>query len=52
MKDWFDKVQINCIVCKHRWILVSNKTITDMQQKIWMRAVLEHHAQIEKEKED
>ena len=52
MKNWFDKEQLYCINCKHRWILISNKEITDEQHNIWVRTVLKHHEQIQKERED
>ena len=51
MENWFDKEQIWCIACKHRWILISNKQITQEQHDIWVRAVMEHHKLIQEEKE-
>lgn len=52
MENWFDKEQLYCIACKHRWILISNKEITDEQHKIWIKAVMEHHEQIKKQKDE
>ena len=49
MTDWYDKEQIYCIHCKHKWILVSNKQITDEQHYSWVENVWKQHAEIEKE---
>jgi len=52
MKDWFDREQIWCIPCGHRWVLVSNKAITQQEHEIWVKAVMKHHEQIKEEKEE
>ena len=52
MKDWFDREQLVCFGCKHRWILVSNKKITQDQHELWIKNFWKQHAQIKKEKEN
>lgn len=51
MKDWFDREQIWCIACRHRWTLESDKEITNKQHQIWIKAVMKHHEQIKNERE-
>ncbi len=51
MKNWFDKQQLWCPSCGHRWILISNKEITNIEHNIWIKAVLEHHKLIKEERE-
>jgi len=50
MKDWFDQEKIECIICGHRWILISNKKITDKQHYNWVKKSLIQHEKIKKEK--
>lgn len=50
MKDWFDTQQLVCVICRHRWVLVSDKQITQQQHQVWIRKVMEHHEKIRKER--
>jgi len=52
MDSWYDKEQIYCANCKHTWILMSNRTITNEQHYMWVENVWEQHAQIKREKEN
>ena len=46
MKDWFDKQAIFCMKCKHKWMIVSNKTITREQYKKWISKYIKQHEEI------
>ena len=48
MDDWFEKEQLKCPFCKHRWVLVSNKAVTDEQHNIWYEHVIKQHKEIHK----
>lgn len=46
MKDWFDKEQVWCLSCKHKWILTSDKQITQNQHNIWFKYGTKQHKEI------
>ena len=50
MENWFDREQVYCLNCGHRWILISNKNITKEQHDIWIKAVFLHHQKIQEER--
>ena len=50
MEEWYDKEQIICVVCRHKWILLSNQEITDLQHNIWINYVISQHKLIIEEK--
>ena len=52
MKDWEDREQLVCVSCGHKWILISNKMITQEQHNIWIKVAMEHHRLIKEEKEE
>ncbi len=46
---YFDKETYACLDCRHRWILASDKPITDEQHNKWIREAVRQHNEIEKE---
>lgn len=50
--EGYDQQRVECLVCKHRWILISDKKITDDQFDTWVKQVAIQHEEIRKELED
>jgi len=50
MSKYFDKEHFYCLTCGHKWILASDKVITDEQHWEWIREAIKEHNEIEKEK--
>ena len=48
-KEPYDKEELICPTCKHRWVFVSSKEITDFQHNIWIGYVKSQHELIMKE---
>ena len=49
---YFDKEQFFCLVCGHRWTLVSDKPITNEQHWTWIREAVKEHDKIMKERDE
>lgn len=43
MDNWYDKEEIYCVKCNHRWVLMSDKNITDEQHYNWIKKVKKLH---------
>lgn len=52
MKNWYDIERIICLNCGHRWILRSDKLITDEQYYDWLDKVIRQHDEVNNRKED
>ena len=50
MENWFDKQQLYCMYCRHLWVLISDKQITQQQHLSWVKKAMEQHEKIKKEK--
>lgn len=48
MQNWADKEYLYCIYCGHRWILVSDRIITDKQHKEWVEKFWREHDETHK----
>jgi len=46
MNKPYDKEQINCTGCGHRWILISDIEISDMIHELWLIRVWQQHVDI------
>jgi len=46
MKNWLDKQEFKCLICKHRWVIMSNKMITNEQHSIWIKETMQHHRKL------
>ncbi len=49
--SYFDKHQIWCLVCKHCWILGSDKYVEEERHRKWVKEVLIAHGKVHKEGE-
>ena len=47
---YFDKEMYTCLNCGHKWILASDKFITDEQHRIWIQEAIKQHNEIQKRK--
>ena len=43
MPKYYDIQKISCFICKHLWILGSNRVITDEENLEWIKEVLMEH---------
>lgn len=51
MKEWFADEKAECLICNHRWILRSDKLITDEQYYDWFDNVCKEHEEIHNREE-
>ena len=40
---WLDKQKYGCLFCGHKWIIKSDKMITDKQHILWIKETLKEH---------
>jgi len=46
MKNWYDKEEFYCLKCNQKWIIESDKAITNEEHKIWIKESMRHHNEI------
>ena len=49
---YFDKEMYACLDCKHKWILGSDKRITNEQHYKWLAEAIAEHEAIQHEEEN
>jgi len=50
--NYYDREEIYCPTCNFRWILVSDREITDYQHNVWIQYVYSLHETMENKKEE
>ncbi len=47
-----NNAEISCFTCEHKWLLHSNKPITQYQFDIWFKHAIEEHRKLHGNKND